>query len=420
MVRQVPGGVVVASGAAVAMLAAGCGDALAVGDDPQETILIAADLELTGEGSARGEVYQDALRLRVDQVNEQGLLGDDRVLELEIRDNRSDRATAAGNLSELARDPDVSAVVTGGCGECTVDAADVLNDVGIPTLSLASADSVAEPVSERPYLYKLGPSPADTARVLGDEVEASDADTAALVTSDDLYGEEVRRALTAAVERVGAEVVVDETVAGAEDELTGAAAAVADYQPPDAATQGTPGQPGLSGGQAEEPEETGTDVVVAALRAPAVNRLATQLRERDYDGDLLLDATAAHELFISGAEAQALRGTRMVFTEALVIDEVIASSPAKAARQTWFNEYTARHGTYHAYSSFAADAVDIVARAVNEVDEIDRDRLNDVIGSTQFEGITGPIRIHLESHSALASQALTVLVAQGDRWRLAG
>lgn len=47
----------------------------------------------------------------------------------------------------------------------------------------------------------------------------------------------------------------------------------------------------------------------------------------------------------------------------MVIDDVIATTPAKAARRQWFQDYTARFGSYNGSSSFAADAVQLIADA---------------------------------------------------------
>jgi branched-chain amino acid transport system substrate-binding protein len=107
----------------------------------------------------------------------------------------------------------------------------------------------------------------------------------------------------------------------------------------------------------------------------------------------------------------------MIFTETLVIDDVIATSPAKAARQTWFRDYLAQEGTYHAYASFAADAVQLIIEAINRFDSADRESVRAAIEATQTEGLTGPLRMTAENHSGLMPQALTTVVAQGGRWR---
>src|SRR5690606_35959679 len=106
-------------------------------------------------------------------------------------------------------------------------------------------------------------------------------------------------------------------------------------------------------------------------------------------------------------------------TESLVIDEVIATSPARAARKTWFRAYVARYGNYHAFSAFGADAVDVVVNALNRMDTVDRATLRATLESTQLDGVAGAIRMSPRHHSGLMQQALQPLVARQDRWQLA-
>ena len=73
---------------AALLLTGGCQS----GPGPADEIVIGADLELSGPGATVGKVYAQALQLRVEQVNHEGLLGN-RKLTLVIRDNRSDSAT---------------------------------------------------------------------------------------------------------------------------------------------------------------------------------------------------------------------------------------------------------------------------------------------------------------------------------------
>ena len=110
---------------------------------------------------------------------------------------------------------------------------------------------------------------------------------------------------------------------------------------------------------------------------------------------------------------------RLVFTPSFVIDDVIATTPAKAAQKQWFRDYTTRYGTYAGPASFAADAVQLVATAAVRAGD-DRDRLRAVMETTQLDGLSGPIRMTPDNHSGLMPQALTILVARDNRWRLAG
>jgi branched-chain amino acid transport system substrate-binding protein len=378
-------------GVAAVLLGSGC-TALSGGAEGG-TVLIGADLELTGGGAALGVAFHNALQLKVEQINSQGLIGG-RTLRLDVRDNRSDEATAAANLGELTSDPAVSAIITGGCAECLLASVQTINEAGVPTISLAAPDAISTPVEERRFVFKMAPNAFDSAAVLASELNRAGVDTAALVAGVDDYGQDGLDAMRDAAQRADVDVVQTAQVNVDGSDAPAAAATIAANNP---------------------------DAVVVLSSAPVASAIGRSLDAAGYRGGLYLDAVAASGLFVAGEEGAALSGALMVFTETLVIDEVIATSPAKAARKTWLRDYVARYGGYDAFASFAADAVQIIVEAVNRVGSTDdREEIRTAIESTQLDGLSGPVRITPENHSALAPQALTALVVRGDRWRLAG
>lgn len=402
------------AGAALASLAlTGCG-VLPRADARPAPVVIAADLELSGPGAAVGTVLHRALELRVEQVNSQGLLPG-RELRLVVRDNGSSHAAAVDNLAELAADEQVSLIVTGGCARCVAEAAPALEEAGVPTISLAFGEIVAEPVTERRYVFQVAPRARDTAELLVAEAVRLGLRRIALVTADTGgYSREAARELAAAAEAVGLDLVASEHV-GAEadaEQLRQIAARLSQWQPePIGIPLGLPGQ--------ARPERL--EAVVLWAPTETASQLALALRQAGWRGQLLLDASAAGSLFLTNDDPQrdALAGARLVFTETLVIDQAIAGSPAKAARQGWWRDYVARYGGYDAHSSFAADAIGLLVAAVSRTGSTDRDQLRDTIEATSLDGLSGPIRFTPDSHSGLQPMALTVLVAAGDRWRLA-
>jgi len=356
-----------------------------------ERVVIGVDLELTGTSAHLGQVYRRALELRVDQINEAGLLGN-RQLELRVLDNRTDSGVSVANISKLIDDPEVVAIITGSCDECLLASLESITSAGVPVVSLASTSELVEPVDERRYIFKLGPDAFHVAQVLARELTRAGVESIGLVTSDQPYGVEGQREMLIAAERFDIEVVARSISEGGEG-ADGVAAEVLVGQDPDA--------------------------VVIWASGPATGAVAQSLRARGFTGQILLAPSSADELFVASAVRSALNGARMVFTESLVIDGLIASSPAKAARQTWLREYTAHQGTYHAHASFAADAVQVLAAAMSASETVDRESIRAALENTQIDGFTGPIRFRLETHSGLSPQALVMLVAQGDRWRLA-
>ena len=163
--------------------------------------------------------------------------------------------------------------------------------------------------------------------------------------------------------------------------------------------------------------------IVAWTSAEQAMLVARYAKESGYSGQLFFDAAAAGELFFDSAAAEPVDGATMVFTPTMVIDDTIATTPAKAARKQWFRAYTARFGGYYGLSSFAADAIQLIVDASMRGDGADgtmnREGMRDVLETSQVDGLSGPIRMTPDNHSGLMPQALTVLVATGGRWRLA-
>jgi branched-chain amino acid transport system substrate-binding protein len=373
-------------GVVALLLAAGC----QANPGNAEDLVIGADLELSGPDANVGKVYAQALQLRIDQLNHEGLPGG-RKLTLVLRDNRSDPATSAANISGLAADPSIRALVTGSCGPCVVGAAKTINDAKIPTIALALPTNVGAPVADRKYIFKLAPNADDDATVLVSELSAGALKKVAIISPDDQFGSDAIDALTSRFNRAGLSKVASEKLAADGSDVAAVASRVAKAKP---------------------------DAVVVLAYSPSAEQVAKALRAEDFTGRILFGSGAADDLFLTGDTAAALDGSGLVFTPTLVSDDIIATSPAKSNRVAWFRTYLSAYGTYAAYASFAADAVGLVVEAVTQTNSIDRDVLRTSIETTRFDGLSGPIRLTPANHSGLMPQAVTLLVAANGRWQL--
>ncbi|MFI2661365.1 MULTISPECIES: ABC transporter substrate-binding protein [Micromonospora] len=358
-------------------------------------IVIAVDLELSGSAAPVGKAYQRALELKVDQLNGSGALGA-RKIELKVKDNRSDASESLRNIGDFSNDSQVSAIIMGGCNECAVGAARTINEKKIPTIALASSSAVATPVADRRYLFKLAPNAADSAAALTTELRRRGIRKVTVLNSDDSYGREGLDVLRREFDKTNIKLLSDQSVKTTDTDVSQQVATLA-ARNAEAMVVWTP------------PEQ-------AMLAAGAAQTAG-------FTGSLFFDASAAGELFLGAASRSAERAT-LIFTQTMVIDDVIATTPAKAARRQWFQDYTARFGGYNGFSSFAADAVQLIAdaelRAGGEPGRAGRDGLRNVLETSQMDGLSGPIRMTPDNHSGLMPQALTTLVARGGRWRLAG
>jgi branched-chain amino acid transport system substrate-binding protein len=358
-------------------------------DDPAggRDIVIGADLN---NDSPVDTAYGRALQLRVEQINAGGEL-DGRHLVLRTQDNRADPTASLRNVSTFADDPQVAAIITGSCAECVVGAAKTINDKRIPTIALAAADEVASPINERRYVFKLGPNSGDSAAAMVSELSRTRTSNVAVLYSDDLYGRGGDKAMDRELAKAHIKVKAFRTVKPTATDITQAVGTLTDAKP----------------------------AALLVLTAPEQATLAaTSARAAGFRGRVYFGAAAAGDQFLPPAAAAATNDTTMVFTQILAIDDVIATTPAKASRKQWFRDYTSRYGSYSGVAAFAADAVDLIAEAVAKAGD-DRGRIRDIVETSQVDGLAGPIRLTPDNHSGLMPQALTLLVARGGRWRLA-
>jgi branched-chain amino acid transport system substrate-binding protein len=350
-------------------------------------VVIGVDLE---QSSPTDSAYARALQLRVEQLNATGLLGDKR-LRLQILDNRGDRQSSLRNISTLADDPAVVALVAGRCSECILDAFKTINTKKVPTIALASAEQVALPLSERQYVFKLGSNASDSSVALSTAMGNSKKKKVGLLYTDDLYGRGARDAFTAEAAKAKITITAALGVKPAATDITQAVGTLAD---------------------------SGPQALVFMVGPDLAGLAATSAKAAGFKGSLYYDAAAAGDLFIAPEAAAASENATMVFTQTLAIDDVIATTPAKAARKQWFRDYTSSYGSYSGVAALAADAVEVIADAVSRAGT-DRVAVRNAIETTQLDGLSGSIRITPDNHSGLLPQALTLLVARSGRWRLA-
>lgn len=379
---------VAASVVASTLLVAGLAGCTSGDSGDTADIVIGADLD---NSSLVDIAYSRALQLRIDQVNASGQLGG-RHLVLRAVDNHADPTSSLRNISTFADDQQVAAIVAGFCDECVVGAAKTINDKRIPTIALAASDEVSTPLADRRYVFKLSPNAADSASALVAELGRVGTKSVSVLYSDDLYGRGSNTAIAGDLTRAGIKVTAARSIKPTATDVTQTVGTLADGKPPALVVLTEPDQATLA---------------------------ATSAKTAGYQGKIYFGPAAASDQFLPAAAAAASQNSTMVFSQILAIDDVIATTPAKASRKQWFRDYLSRYGSYSGVASFAADAVDLIADAVAVAGGGNRDRIRDILETSQADGLSGPIRFTPANHSGLMPQALTLLVARSGRWRLA-
>jgi branched-chain amino acid transport system substrate-binding protein len=373
---------------AAAPAVSGC-DLTPASTGSKQDIVIAADLEMSGAAADLGTSYDRALRLKIDQINAAGGV-DGRKIRYQPKDNRSDKTVSLANITDITNDPSVTAVVTGSCSDCIQAASRTVNAKQLPTISLSPATNATNPLT--PYVFRIGPNAIDDAAAIAVELNRSNVKKVGLLRTDDEYGQGGQAAME------------NELDATSGFTLTGKA----QFKPTDTDVS----QP------VREVVDGKPDALVVWAYSDQAQRVADSARKAGFTGPLFLDAAAAGSLFLPGASRTAAENATLIFPQTMAIDDVIATTPAKAARKQWFRDYTARYGTYYGPASFAADAVQMLVNAIQQAGTTDPAAVRSVMETTQMDGLSGPIRITPANHSGLMPQALVALVATSGRWRL--
>ncbi|WP_034594233.1 ABC transporter substrate-binding protein [Hamadaea tsunoensis] len=350
-------------------------------------LVIGADLELSGAYAEMGQAYERALRLRVDQINATAA----RPVRIVIKDNRSDKSLSQQNIGTLAADPTISAIITGACAECAMASVGTVTERGVPLLSLSGATEVADPKKAGKFVFKVGPNPKDSAASLVGELHQQKIGTTAVIATNDAYGDDGVAALTDALKNADVQLAETRRVAVTATEVGQTVAAAL----------------------ASDPES-----LIVWTGSAQANAIAVEARGAGYTGQILFDTGAGGDLFFGQATAHAAEGALMAFPQTMVIDEIIATSPAKSTRQQWFRDYTSAYGEYVGYASFAADALQLVVEAVAQGGGTARASVQATLQFLQIDGYSGPLSLLPDDHSAVMPQALTMLVVRGGRWRL--
>jgi ABC-type branched-subunit amino acid transport system substrate-binding protein len=132
---------------------------------PGETATIGAILPLHGPQQAEGETLLAALQVALEQEQARGPLPDGRKLILVARDESGPWGQASTEILKLVEQDHALVVLTSANGNIAHQAEQIANKLSFPILTFASDPTTTQ--TNVPWLFRLGPSDADQARVFG-------------------------------------------------------------------------------------------------------------------------------------------------------------------------------------------------------------------------------------------------------------
>lgn len=353
-------------------------------------IKIGVDIELSGPASVQGEAYQRAVQLVAEQVNGRGGVLN-RQVELVIRDNKSDPAEALQVAKSLVERDKVVGLVGGGSTPTTLSLADFVETSQIPTVSMGSSGQIVNPPDRRRFVFKTPANTGQVIEVMAKDMAARGIKRIALLSVNNAYGDAGLNGLQEAAPANGLTLVDSEKFEATDRDFT---------------TQVTK----LKGAS--------PDALVVWAIPPGAGIAAKNAKDLDLGKPVYFDAGAGAELFLQGA-GDAAEGIYMVHPKVLVADQ-ITSAPNKQAMDDFHQAYTARHGTYSGFASYAADALNLLLEAIAKAGTTEGAKVRDALEQLSYSGITGQFQMAADNHTGLATDSLTVVTVRDGKWALAG
>ncbi|GIJ08840.1 ABC transporter substrate-binding protein [Micromonospora andamanensis] len=359
---------------------------------PGHELVVGATLELTGPGAALGVLQQRALDISVAALNEKGVaVGNQRrSVRVEVLDNRSDPRLAARQATELGRRDDVHALLGATLAETSMSVIGVAQKLRLPFVSLAFGDSIAVPLAQRAFIYKVTPDAGDVARRLAQLMSAEGLRRVVLLAEDGLHGDSGVRAMRGALRT--AEVGLARTV------------------------RLPTGKDGVARA-AERAVAAGADGVVVWATAPNSGAAARALRAAGHDGELFFDAGAVADDTLDAPNLPAVEGSYAVHPSSLGGSTIANnSSAAGRAYRDLVSAYIRTHGAYRGFAPYASDALLLISTAARMADSVDRGRLRAYLQNQVTDGMAGMYSFTPIRHSGMDRHSLGVYRVDGGAW----
>jgi branched-chain amino acid transport system substrate-binding protein len=371
----------------LSLIAPGC--AADKGSAIQGEIPIGVSIERSGPGRVLGEAHENALKLVVEDINKEGVLG--KKIKLIIKDNKSSEAESLQRVKSLIDNDKVVALIGGGTSPTTLAVVDTVEERKVPMVSMGSSDEIVSPIAKRQYIFKTPCNPQPIVDVMLREFATNRINKVGLLAVNNAYGASGVKAVKNGVERSGVSLVGTELFEAADKDYSVQVAKLIAKKP---------------------------QAIVVWSIMPGAGYAAKNIEDLGFRGKVYFDAGAGAEFFVKSA-GTASDGMLMVHPSILAANQLTATTPSALAQKEFFIKYTQKYGTFSGFASYSADALRLIVEAIKKANSTDRHKVRDALESLSYDGLTGSYAFGPNNHGGVSGDALTVLEVRAGGWVLA-
>ena len=354
----------------------------------EDAIRIGSFLAVTGPAAFLGEPEKKTLELYVDRINgEGGVLG--RQLELVVYDTGMNAADAVTFAKRLIEQDQVDAIIGGTTTGETMAVVKLVEEAGIPFISLAGASVIVDPVQN--WVFKT----PHTDRMAVDKVY-----------------EDMRKEGLAAIGLIGGSGGFDKSCLANAEELAGERGleikANETYGASD--TDMTP--------QLTKIKNAGVDAVLFCGFGAASTIVTKNYAQLGIELPLYHNHGSCSKQFIDGAGAAA-EGVRLPCAALLVADQLPDDDPQKQVAKAYAEAYADATGEeVSTFGGHAYDALLLLTGALGRAGSTDPSAVRDALEATdQLIGVDGIFTMSPDDHMGLGQESFKMLAVENGDWK---
>lgn len=355
-----------------------------------EPIKIGSFLSVTGPASFLGDPELKTLEMYVDRINEDGgVLG--RPLELIHYDDQGNASNARSFASRLIRSDRVDIIVGGSTTGATMAAVPLVEQAGIPFISLAGAVVITDPVKK--WVFKTPQSDRMAAERILADMKDRGITSFGLISGTDGFGASGRLQTLEVAEKMGMEVLADVTYSGSDTDMTAQLTNIRNTEGVEAV---------LNFGFGQGP----------AIVTRNYNQLGMELPFYQSHG---VASDGFLELAGSAAEGVRLPGSPLLVPGSLADDH-----PQKDVVEKYKKEYEDQWGqSVSTFGAYAYDGLMLAVQAIEAAGSTDKAAVRDALESIKgYVGVTGEFNMSPEDHNGLEPESFRILEVKNGDWVL--
>ena len=356
----------------------------------QEPIRVGAFLSVTGPAAFLGDPEQKTLELYVEKLNAAGgVLG--RKLQLVAYDSAGDAEKARTFARRLIEQDRVDVIVGGSTTGETMAVVPLVEQAGIPFISLAGAVVIVEPVKK--WVFKTPHTDRMACEKIFGDMRARGIAKIAIIAGAGGFDRSMRGECLKVAAQNKIEIVADESYAAGDSDMTAQLTKI----------RGTPGvQAVLNAGFGQGPAIVTRNYRQIGVTVPLYQSHGVASKEY---------------VKLSGDAAE---GVRLPAAALLVAESLPDSDAQKKVVVAYKREYEGRFKSeVSTFGGHAYDGLMLAVEAMKRAGSADKARVRDALEATRgYMGTAGVVNMSAQDHMGLDLTAFRMLEVRKGEWTL--